>query len=618
VLHMSSKEESNPDVSDATGQLVDPKETTVIVPADSHTNTFDETSQNDAGEGRIDLKAKILAKLEASQEEADDTDTLIGQEIAGRFTVTTRIGEGGMGVVYKARQKNMDRDIAIKVLLAEMAANKTVEKRFYLEALAVSKLKHPNTIQIFDFGETEKGQLYIAMEFLDGSGLKEVLQEDKTFAAQRAGKVVIQILKSLREAHAKGIVHRDLKPDNIFLCTVGDQVDFVKVLDFGVAKLKEGDESKATLTKTGAIFGTPRYMSPEQSVSANVDQRSDLYAIGVMFYEMLAGRAPFEAEMPLSLLIMHVQDPVPSFNEVRPDLVIPPELETFTRKLLEKDPNNRYATAEAAIRALEDILSGLDDIYRTVVTTDYAEKIGLEVASPVPTLSNTILNPSHAQLQRTMVAEDGTELIESGVVPQSPLKWVFLVLFLLVGGGIAFTLSQPPETTPEKATARQEAVPSPKVEDVTAPKADLDVQEAPPVPQEINVTITTQPAGAVLWDGPTKVGATPFTAKRPHDDSKETVWRVSLDGYEDATVRFKPVQDVQASLMLAKAAKKRPIGRRPSGPRKPKAPIAKPTPLKVEVKAPVVKEVKPQPVIKKKPKDPFLFGKEKETKGLGF
>ena len=616
MLHMPSNEESNANISDDAEQPVDPKETTVIMPPETHTNTFDDTRENDVGEGNIELKAKILAKLEASQEGADDSDALIGQEIAGRFTVTSRIGEGGMGVVYKARQKNMDRDIAIKVLLAEMAANKTVEKRFYLEALAVSKLKHPNTIQIFDFGETEKGQLYIAMEFLDGSGLKDILQEEKAFAAQRAGKVVIQILKSLREAHAKGIVHRDLKPDNIFLCTVGDQVDFVKVLDFGVAKLKEGDESKATLTKTGAIFGTPRYMSPEQSVSANVDQRSDLYAIGVMLYEMLAGRAPFEAEMPLSLLIMHVQDAVPSFHDVRPDLVIPPELEAFTRKLLEKDPNNRYSTAEAAIRALEDILSGLDDIYRTVVTTDYAEQIGLEIASPVPTLSNTMFNPSHAQLQRTMVAEDGTEVIERAGTTKSPLKWVFLALLLLVGAGIAFTLSSPPEPPTEKATASKKVVPSPKVEDVAAPKEEPDVEEAPPAPQEINVTITTQPAGAVLWDGTTKVGATPFTGKQSHDDSKETVWRVSLDGYEDATVRFKPVQDVQASLMLAKAAKKRPIGRRPSAPRKPKVSIPKQTPVKAEVRVPEVKEVKTKTVVKKKPDDPFVFGKEKEIKGL--
>jgi len=611
---MSSSDEKDLGVVDTSPGDVDPKEDTVVVAVDTATNTFNDTSKSEIAGENMDLKAKILAKLEAKRLDDDNQDNLIGEEIAGRFTVMTRIGEGGMGVVYKARQKNMDRDVAIKVLLAEMAANKTVEKRFYLEALAVSKLKHPNTIQIHDFGETEKGQLYIAMEFLDGAGLKDILKDEKTLAAKRAARVSVQILRSLREAHAKGIVHRDLKPDNVFLCTVGDEVDFVKVLDFGVAKLKEGDESNATLTKTGAIFGTPRYMSPEQSVSANVDHRSDLYAIGVMLYEMLTGRAPFEAEMPLSLLIMHVQDPVPAFGAVRPDLVIPPELETFTRKLLEKEADKRHATAEAAIRELEDLIEGMDDIYRNVVTTDYAEKIGLEIASPVVTMSNTMLNPSHAQLERTMVS-DGTEIIARGDSKKGSAKWLVLGLILLLGGVAAVVATQSSSEPDAPANAEKPAVvaeaPKVDVKPQTIEEADV-VTASPDVIEEITLKIASDPPGAIVWEGDTKLGPTPYESTRPRSaDGEETEWRLSLEGYQDKTIRFEATANLNQSVALVKARK---VRSRPPKTRV-KVPVEKPT---VVVKdTPVVPKPIPKPKPKPKPKpDPFEFNKVNDTKGL--
>jgi hypothetical protein len=177
---------------------------------------------------RAELDAKIRRRI-AEADSVDRVDPLIGKEFGGRFTVTAKIGEGGMGAVYRARQKGMDRDVAVKVLLGDLAGNETVVKRFHLEALAVSKLRHPNTIQIFDFGESDDGLLYIAMEFLEGKSLHQVLQEDRVLSARRAIKIAQQMAKSLREAHAKGIVHRDLKPDNIFLCTVGEALRTAKI-----------------------------------------------------------------------------------------------------------------------------------------------------------------------------------------------------------------------------------------------------------------------------------------------------------------------------------------------------------------------------------------------------
>jgi hypothetical protein len=326
------------------------------------------------------LKAKILASMEL----ADGEDTfrepdLIGKLVADRFEVVERVGEGGMGVVYRARQRGMDRDVAIKVLHRAMTANLTVVRRFKLEALAVSKLRHPNTIQIFDFGTTDDEQLYLAMEFLQGVSLHRLLSKERVLPVERALRIAGQIGKSLREAHAKGIVHRDLKPDNIFLTVVGEEADFVKVLDFGVAKLREGDKAEGTLTKAGSIFGTPRYMSPEQSVSASVDARSDLYAIGVILYEMLMGRVPFDGDNTLGILIQHVQEPPSPFRVVRPDLVVPSDVELLVMRLLAKTPEQRPQSAEALVRDLEELGKRLDPLFRKVVTDAYAAEIGLDV-----------------------------------------------------------------------------------------------------------------------------------------------------------------------------------------------------------------------------------------------
>lgn len=240
------------------------------------------------------LEERIKRKLSDHDEhsETERQDPLIGTVINQRFKVIERIGEGGMGAVYRAEQIGMSRSIAVKVLLRELTENETVLRRFHLEALAVSKLRHPNTIQIFDFGETEDGLLYIAMELLQGRPLVDVLRKEKQLSVKSALHVIAQVAMSLREAHSKGIVHRDLKPDNIFLETVDGDPHFAKVLDFGVAKVAEGDGKQKTLTQAGAIFGTPKYMSPEQSRGVETDARSDIYSMGVILYELLSGRVP--------------------------------------------------------------------------------------------------------------------------------------------------------------------------------------------------------------------------------------------------------------------------------------------------------------------------------------
>ncbi len=293
-------------------------------------------------------------------------DPLLGRSVGGRYTITQRIGAGGMGVVYKAKQGAVDRDVAIKVLLSKPVEDSdeydTLVQRFHLEARAASKLSHPNTITIYDFGQDQE-LLYIAMEFLAGQSLEGVMKKG-AMGPQRTVRIIMQACNSLSEAHKKNIVHRDIKPDNIFLISMGGEPDFVKVLDFGVAKLR-GPEKDKTLTKAGMIFGTPKYMSPEQARCMPLDSRSDIYALGVMMYQMLMGSVPFDADDHVSILLMHCSEPPEPFAKRRPDLQIPPELEAVVFKALMKDRDARYQSVDEMAAALEQIAAKFQFVART-------------------------------------------------------------------------------------------------------------------------------------------------------------------------------------------------------------------------------------------------------------
>src|SRR5688500_12663923 len=241
-----------------------------------------------------------------------------------------------MGVVYKARQISIDRVIALKMLNQQMAGDPQWVQRFYNEAKACSRLQHPNTIRMFDFGQTSDGRLFMTMEFLDGMSLRDALQKGP-LAPQRVAKILIQCCASLAEAHSIGIIHRDIKPDNVFLLNMAGSPDFVKLLDFSVAKLLEGDRMK---TQAGVVFGTPQYMSPEQGRGSPLDARSDLYALGILAFEMLTGNVPYHDENPMTVIQMHLHGQVPPM----PDSV-PYPMQAIVRRALEKEPARRYQSA---------------------------------------------------------------------------------------------------------------------------------------------------------------------------------------------------------------------------------------------------------------------------------
>jgi hypothetical protein len=275
---------------------------------------------------------------------------LVGQVIGERYRIEALLGEGGMGAVFRARHLSLDRPVALKVLHPRLCEDEQVQKRFEREAQAISKLDHPNCVRVIDFGTADKGMKYLVMPFLDGQELREL-----TGVALPTTEVVdlgAQILRALEHAHMRGLVHRDLKPENVFLVRDDDDNRVVKLVDFGIVKLLES-EGLAQLTRAGMAFGTPTYMSPEQAAGGKIDERTDLYSLGVVLYELLTGVPPFTADEPAMLMRMHIlTDPPPL-----PDTV-PGPLADVVVKLLGKEPPERYASAREARHALVAAVAG--------------------------------------------------------------------------------------------------------------------------------------------------------------------------------------------------------------------------------------------------------------------
>ncbi len=280
-------------------------------------------------------------------------DPLLGRTINGRFKIVSLIARGGMGKVYRAEQTPLGRVCALKVLTNNYQGDGDPEfqRRFFLEASIASKLKHPNTVTVFDYGRTDDDVFFMAMELLEGKTLHKAIRETGSLPEERAMHIARQICRSLREAHKMGVIHRDLKPANIFLTEHGDESDVVKVLDFGLVKNID-EKPEEQLTHTGLFMGSPKYMAPEQIQGASVDGRTDIYALGVILYEMLTGRVPFDRATSVNTLMAHVSEPPPPLRSVKPDVIVSPALEDLIYRCIAKDPNQRWSS-------MEDVLTGL-------------------------------------------------------------------------------------------------------------------------------------------------------------------------------------------------------------------------------------------------------------------
>ncbi len=307
---------------------------------------------------RYDPAAAFCQKDGARLTAEGAVDPFLGKVILGQFRVDESIGAGGMGTVYRAHQLNLHRDVAVKILHPELLQNPDAVRRFHREAKVATSLEHPNLVRVFLFGELEDNAgLYLVMEHLEGRSLTELMRQEGALPPERALHLGVQLCHAIGAAHAQGIVHRDVKPENIIIVPRHGDPDFVKVLDFGIARLLWDEQSQ--MTQTGVIFGTARYISPEGAAGEFTDARSDVYSIGVLLYQLLAGVTPFDAATPVSMLMKHINERAPHIREHKTG--IPTPVADVVMRALAKNPDARYENATALGEALTEAakVSGL-------------------------------------------------------------------------------------------------------------------------------------------------------------------------------------------------------------------------------------------------------------------
>ncbi len=416
-------------------------------------------------------------------------DPLIGVLLDARYEIERIVGVGGFGRVYRARQLNVDRAVAVKVLSVDASQQSDQVRRFENEARIISRLRHPNTLKLVDSGRTPDGRLYIATEFLSGSPLDIALRA-RPMDSARVLRLLRQVCSSLAEAHEAGVVHRDLKPANVFVEAVGGE-EVVKVLDFGVAKLTQ----QATETATGTIFGTPTYMSPEQASGEPVDPRSDLYAVGVLAYEMLTGRPPFRGSTPMSVLLKHIQEqPTPLSSLVDPPLM--PALEAFVMQLLAKGPDQRPESATAVVELIDELLlmasgqtlsaqtgtlGGVPQSAPTLESSDSSARIEFaHTASSPPASSDSIPVPPPSPREAPPESEEIPAYYATGQRPWLPV----LLLLLSLGGALTWGL-WPDEVPTVVADAATPTAQVPMPIDAAPPRVDAPAADATTPPDAV-------------------------------------------------------------------------------------------------------------------------------------
>lgn len=531
--------------------------------------------------------------------------SLIGENLDGRYFIDGIIGEGGMGMVYTAVQQPIGRSIAVKVLKPELTRDKTVVSRFYKEAQAASALANPNSITVHDFGQASDGSLYIAMELLEGATLGELL-ENGPMPPEHVIAIAVQVTRALTEAHRKGIVHRDLKPENIMLLASDDGSILAKVLDFGIAKiLKPIAPSPAgePVTREGRIIGTPRYMAPEIARGHPPVPTSDLYSLGVILFEMLAGVPPFDDENPIVLLGMHIKDPPPAL--VSPFLNMPPQLEQLVTQLLEKKAEARPQSVDdvhsllkllhgetyiSATAILGEAARGITGSHRIPPEKTHPEAATFDVAEtarfdavqspqsahtttdvdddgparsappPAPALPPPIPGPAKAAPE-TIPFDAVQQPQRGGVTTFTAVRrrWipgliVAVVVLLLVSTLVIVGLryyGSPTSTQGSSAAAphlAQGQVSELIGADRLPAQPDASNGRAPIVDSTISTQITSTPAGAVVTIGTEHLCQTPCRANL---DAGEAVrLRFRLRGYRSETVLHTPQEGHDVSVSL--------------------------------------------------------------------
>ncbi len=361
---------------------------------------------------------------------------LIGSIVADRYHIEKKLGEGGMGAVYLGEHVKMGRKSAIKVMTQSMASDPEAIARFNREAANAARINHPNVCAIYDFGETEDGTIYLAMEFIEGETLSDMQHREGALELDRAAEILRQTGEALQAAHDLGIVHRDLKPDNIMIARARDGTDVVKVVDFGIAKAMTGEEGQK-VTRTGLVVGTPEYMSPEQLSGDVLNGRSDIYSLALVFFRMVTGALPFQAESSQETMIKRLTDDPLKLSEVAPDAGWPPRLQGVMDRALERMPADRYESAALFARDALDAVRGAGRPIVGVDTEGATEVIGAGgVTEQLP--STRVSGGPDETTPQTPVPAPSAPAERTRKRPVAAIAVVAAVI--VVGGGIGVTM----------------------------------------------------------------------------------------------------------------------------------------------------------------------------------
>ncbi|HTM44797.1 MAG TPA: protein kinase [Polyangiaceae bacterium] len=459
----------------------------------------------------------------------DSSDPMIGQVIGGRFRIVRVLGEGGMGVVYEAEQQmgTTVRKVAVKTLHKQLSTDPSVAARFHRECGTVAQLEHPNTVKVYDFGATADGTLYIAMEYLQGEPLNVVIEKNAPLPPERVGRIVQQIAGSLDEAHGQGVIHRDLKPENVVLIDRAGEKDVVKLLDFGIAARTESADAakEQKLTQQGMVLGTPPYMSPEQFTGKALDKRSDIYSLGVMTYEMVTGKLPFEAATPWQWATEHMTSRPRPFELSPVKDKIPAQMQSAILRALEKDKEKRQPSARAFYLELMQGPHTQAATNVVVNTGSYGASAASAVAEQHTAAMDAVPDFSAGGVQRTVdmpAAASRTAATTPGAVVATtlpgPAKKGNKGLVLGLGGlaavlliGTVVVAMQSKKSEPEVALTNPFEAGGSAAKATIAPtmdSAELAAQNAPPTPADNPATDTSKTA-------PPKPATNPGDSKKP-------------------------------------------------------------------------------------------------------
>lgn len=369
-----------------------------------------------------------LDGTELLPDQSNTVDTNLGALI-GNYRLLEKLGEGGMGTVYRAEHPGLGRQAAVKLLRPEYAKDTEIILRFFDEARAVNKIRHKHILDVFDLGRTPDGVAYLIAELLVGEDLERRLRREKALPIPRICSILAQVCEALQAAHGAGIIHRDLKPENVFLCEQDGQKDFVKIVDFGIAKLIEGENQNKT--KTGLVMGTPHYMSPEQATGKKqIDGRADLYSLGIILYECLTGQTPFRGDTMAGIVMQHILEKATPPRKAAPERDIPAELDALTMKLLEKDPTQRYQSAaevrDILLRHTGHAPTPAPNLPSAPTPTQLPQK---SPQSFTQTLSQKIVPLVEAARVRAKQLDPKTRLLGAGIAIGLGVAAIFYMLF---------------------------------------------------------------------------------------------------------------------------------------------------------------------------------------------